>query len=544
MLPAASAALAQAQSEIPIAAIVARHDTSVDNLLQRQNTDPKSRWRGWISDEYGIHTPGSGAAVIDALTAAWLHPKSKFYRNTLLPQRIRLAAEAMAREQTSDGNWHLLTTNFNSTPDTGFIVRAIAPAAVLLRRSAINELFGALEPFLRKAGQGLATGGIHTPNHRWVVSAALSQLYDLFGDPAFVRRIDQWLAEGIDMDEDGQFSERSTFTYNPITDNAFVTMALKLKRSQLLEPARKNLQSMLYLLHPGYEVVTEISRRQDLNTRGDMGPYWFALAHLARHDRNGQFAALAGHFAETRAGLSALMEYPELAAAGPAPQPVPDRYTKFYRHNQLVHVRQGPMSVVVLGAARNRACTFRNGDAVINAVRFATSFFGRGQFSAASVEELGKGWRLTQSLEGAYYQPLDPPRQVTADEWADVRRNRERTQISRLTQTATIIPGDKSVRIRVQSIGQADVPLALEINFREGGQFEGAVQPAGKDPEILLLREGTAVYRAGKNGIRFGPGAGGHTWTQIRGADAKLPGPSVYLTGFTPFDHTIELECV
>jgi hypothetical protein len=30
--------------------------------------------------------------------------------------------------------------------------------------------------------------------------------------------------------------------------------------------------------------------------------------------------------------------------------------------------------------------------------------------------------------------------------------------------------------------------------------------------------------------------------TQLRGAEAKLPGQSVYLTGYTPFDQTVRFE--
>ena len=88
------------------------------------------------------------------------------------------------------------------------------------RAHAIPEIPNALRPFLVKAGAGLAEGGVHTPNHRWVVSSALAQIHDVFPDVRFLAHIDQWLAEGIDINTDGQFTERSTLTYNVVTDRA------------------------------------------------------------------------------------------------------------------------------------------------------------------------------------------------------------------------------------------------------------------------------------------------------------------------------------
>jgi len=300
---------------------------------------------------------------------------------------------------------------------------------------------------------------------------------------------------------------------------------------------------MMYLLHPGYEVVTEISRRQDLNQRGDMGPYWFALAYLALHAKERRFGTIADHFAPTRASLSALMEYPELANGSPTISPPPEDYRRAFPHNGLVRIRRGPVSATVLGGSRSRFFTLRNGEAVINAVRFASAFFGKGQFSSPTLEDKDGVIQLKQELQAQYYQPLEPAHPVSADEWRRVTAERKQTEICRLQQSATVTETPKGFRLRLQSNGTKDVPLAVEINFREGGKLEG-VAPAHKVADGWLLSSGQATYRMGSDAIRFGPGFAEHSYTQVRGAEPKLAGPSVYMTGLTPFDCTIEFECI
>ena len=541
---AAAGAAPQLHGAEDLSAIVRVNDEVVDSYLERQNTDPRSRWRGSIPDAYGLHQPGSASGVLIRGLASLHHADSKHHGSAALRRRVRLAAEHLQRVQTADGNFDLLTTNFNSPPDTAFIMLNVGKAALVARNNNDAEVLGWMEPCIRKAGDGLVRGGVHTPNHRWVACAALAILNTLHPEAAYVRRIDQWLAEGIDIDEDGQYSEQSTTVYNAVTNNALVEIDLHLDRKELLEPVRRNLETMLYLLHPGHEVVTEVSRRQDRNTIGDMRRYWLALRYLARIDSDGRFEKLARAFEPRSASLAHLMVYPELSQPAPAEAELPDDYERHFPRTDFIHIRRGETSASISLAGRSRFFALRRGAAVINGVRFASAFFGKGQFVPREGGKRGNTFRLEQELEAAYYQPFDPPRRQPwgVESWYALRPGREATEVNRIRYVAEITEQGNGFDLRVLAQGTDSVPVAVEINLRDGGTLDG-LAPAPRTDDAFLLPAGKeAVYTRDGDRIRFGPGLAETGYTQVRGAEPKLPGRSVYLTGYTPFDHTIEFR--
>ncbi len=522
---------------------VTRHDAAVEAYLKLQITDPASRWYGGFPDEYGLCYAGTAAGSWTIFVPAFLHPGSNFHKNSLMIGRLRLSAQHLSRMQNAQGNIDNPITNFNSPADLSFAVRGAATAAVLASRAGDRELSAIMEPFLRKAGGALAEGGVHTPNHRWVLCAALAQLNELFPSRAYTGRIDKWLAEGVDIDEDGQFAERSTAQYNPIVDSALVVMAAKLKRPELLDAARRNLNSMLYLMHGDLEPVTEISRRQDRNQRGSMAGYWFPLRYLAWRDRNGQFATLAQKFQNRYASLAMLMEYPELSAPPPPAAPLPDDYEREFRKLGIARIRRRSLSATLFLSGNSRFLNARGGEAVVSAVRFASAFFGKGQFVPTRAEKKDGAYVFEQpELVAAYYQPLEKARPVPADEdeWYRIRKERKATEVCRLVQSAEVREVANGFRLRVRSGGTDNVPVAIEVTLREGGKIENCAA-APNTPDAWLLANGHAEYRMGANTVRIGPGLGEHRYTQVRGAEAKHAGPAVYLCGFTPFDHTFEI---
>jgi len=529
--------------------LVDQTDRRIPSLLQRQETNRSHRWAGGVMDPWGIHAAGETARFIRTLSSVAVEPASRYYQDQRLIESLLAAARYLVRAQHADGAIDLHTTNFNSPPDTGFVVEHLALAYTLLQRQANEnsmEIRRTLQTFMLRAGKTLSTGGIHTPNHRWVVCMALARLHTLFPDPAYLRRIDQWLAEKIDIDPDGQFHEKSSSIYSPLTDRCLITMARLLNREELFEPVRRNLDMTLYYLHADGEIVTEASQRQDQYRRGRIAVYYYPFRYMALKDQNGRYAALVRMMEESEVesiteALPYLQEDPGLQAKLPATQPLPENYSRVFTHSQLARIRRGQVSATVL-AQNSSFFSFHKGSAALEAVRLAGAFFGKGQFKEDALQLKDGLFLLQQNLEGPYFQPLPVEQLRQEGNWSDSnRRLRPQSEIQRLHTQVSIAESDGRFELTFTIQGTENVPVAIELAFREGGRLQGVTGLADIDLGYLL-EKGMGTYSYGEKEIEFGPGLADHRWTQLRGSLPKMNSLSVYLTGFTPFVYRLKIS--
>jgi hypothetical protein len=526
---------------------------------------------------------GRGANVA-ALVAAYCAPESTYYKAESLIPLMESASRVFVDAQHPDGT--LDAGNLSSPPDTGFVVEGLAAALAVLRQAndpRLRQTQDTLSKFLLAAGEALVTGGVHTPNHRWVICGALARINSLFPAVKYVNRIDDWLGEGIYQDADGQFEERSTGIYSRVTDNAFVTMSRLLNRPELLAPVRKNLEMTLYYLHPDGEVETVASRRQDQNMSVSVANYFLQYRYLAIRDNNSSFGAVARllqarpgeGFVEGGNPLIHFMEEPLLKKPLPAGGAIPSDYDKVFSNSGIARIRRGNISATVyggsdwpLGVASGLASnptffTFRKGKAVLQSVRMSAEFFSEGAFRSEGLKADGNQYALHQRFDVPYYQPLPKKLRNSRGDYAltparDVRfwskldfPNRQMSNVQTLDQKLTVIEKQGVFELHFDITGPDRVPYLVELAFRPGGELGGSLQEVTTrdNAKVYLLKEGTGTYRVGDDAIEFGPGAAEHQMLNLsgpsyaaHGASLKAAGTCVYITGFTPFRNVMTIK--
>ena len=529
---------------------VKRNDENISKILRSQQMKTDSPFFGGFANQHGIYNVGYAAGYAKRMLAGLISPKSAYFRSKEVETRLNLAIDFVRRMQHEDGTIDLVITNFHSPPDTAFIVVPIAQALSCIRRHAPDGYIHfqtVTKEFLTKAGQALIRGGVHTPNHRWAVCRALAQIYHLFPDNRLVKRIDEWLAEGIDIDSDGQYTEKSISIYTPMVNRCLITMARLLDRKELYDPVRKNLEMTRYFIHANGELVTETSRRQDQHRCAMAGRYYYSYRYLALLDDNASFSGMA-RFIEQTVGRENLyneliyfLEDPALCVPLPPAATLPLDYERYFPGSKIVRIRRGKVDASII-AENSTVFTFHKGSAALQSLRLASAFFGKGQFHAPDVQKGEGGYVLTQRLSGSYVQPLPADLLPGDGDWSKMPKSRrERSGEQELTAKITFRESGGKFKIHFDIRGTDHVPLAIEMAFRHGGELTG-VKPIDGDPDSFLIGKGDGNYRVGGDVIYFGHGPSEHKWTQIRGAKPKLDAKCVYITSFTPFDFEITIS--
>ena len=529
--------------------LIKLNDEQVKAMATSKIKNTSNRYFGGYLDGDEIPNPWSNAGFIMSAANAISSSESSLYRSQELIKNIGEAIAALLKMQHTDGTIDLLQTNFHSTPDTGFMVKRMVPAYKLLAQSktpGAEKVLVAIKIFLQNAGEALSTGGIHTPNHRWVVSAALTKLNELWPDIRYVKRIEQWLAEHIDLDPDGQYTEKSTSGYSAVVDRVLITVSIGLQKPEILDAVRKNIMMMRYYIHPNGEVVTEASNRQDKGQIGTMENYYYACRYLALLDNNGEMAAICRliekkSFSSLVGVLGYLLEDPTLWRELPGSKALPTSYVKSFPYSGVVRIRRGEWDATIL-SNNPTWITFHKGNAILQGMRVAASFFGKGQFESDEIKEVGNNWVLTKKLEGPYYQPFENEFIRADGDLSKVpKSNRKKSNIQYFETIVTIAENSNGLVADIELSGTDGVPVSLELIFRKGGTFSGT-QPHPTKADAFLFKEGKGSYTVGKDTIHFSPGRLEHKGIQLRGALPPMDAATVYLTGFTPFKHRIQLS--
>ena len=524
------------------------------------------------------------ARRVKTLLAAYRSPHSVLHGSAPAVAAAMTHLTALRALQTPSGLF-AGGDNVQSPPDSAFTVNDVCDAHVLAVDAGpeLGEVATALAEIAGAASESLRTGGVHTPNHRWELCAALVRLHRSFPDVRLLDRVDAWLAEGVDIDAEGLYSERSAVYATHVSNPSLLLLADVLGRTDLRDAVERNLTATLDLIRPDATVETVHSRRQDQN-------HPFPLAHCLPHYRllairtgRGDFSraarlAAAGGIDDPDLLAQTLLT-PDLCRALPAPEPQALPRDRYFTTARLASRASATAHSVLYGGSdvpehrrirSGLACnpTFLRlfaGESVLDAVRLSRGFFDLGPFRAADMRRLTEHrYELTETLTAAYYQPLPPDqrRDDGAYRLTDEGRfsaamafpDRPRDEVSHTTRVEADLRED-GADLRID-IGGPPVPWALELTFRPGGVLEGAV-PIGDGRWCLTA--GSATYRAGGDEIRVdvgveagGPLAGpehgdvlrydpGQDHTLVGGTDATR-GNRLYIGGHGPRTLTVALR--
>lgn len=532
------------------------HDGRTAALLACQVTDKDNPVYGsFVRWAYNMDTRSTGFALAHLLIS-YLAPQSRYHLDEQVKEAICGALTYLETHQRPDGCLDLNGCNFNSPPDTAFTMNAVLNGWWLLEKYNEPEaawLCTPLRRLLEKCAEGIAAGGFHTPNHRWAICANLKHVAQITGREEFIRRADQYLNEGLDINEDGEFSERSAGNYNQVNDDQMIRLFMSTGDVRFLEAAEANLRMMLAYIEPDDSVFTNNSTRQDNGRKVYLDTYYILFLLVGYFLKKKDLAAYAEYCYSTAmrhgrqpVGVEWLLLYDDLDGYGDDVAPdlsCVTHYEQHFRDSRLVRTRSGNVSCTLMDGKPN-CLYFQHGAAVMYMVIYENLCDQR-NFRSDKVEKIDGGYRMTCRQSSWYYLPFEE-KPATSDWWAmDNPHTRKRLNTTIMDTTVDVIFTDDGVDVTIHTDGLDQLPLRVEFGFAAGSQLrhQGFLME-GKAGQSLLLADGALEVIAPCGDVITLSGGFAEHANLHRYGDAYQQSPdhfTVYMTAFTPVEKTIHI---
>ena len=559
--------------------IVRSTEKMVEDYLAKQVKDSSRPDYGRMPSEII-----EGKLTIYLLTNAvclYFCKESRYYKDEKLFDAIKTGLSFIERWQRDDGSLDYPSCNFYSAPDTSFCFRRLYGAWNILEKHAQTEEEKELQNrylvLMLRCIPILLYGGFHTPNHRWAVMSVLFTLANVVEQngqlalevPRYPKeyfsedqiphtveelvqklrdRANQYLAEGIDGDEDGEYAERSTGNYNAVVDKSLISAYEATGDEKFLDYVERNLNMMLYYIDGDDTIFTQNSTRQDHGTKQYADKYFYLYTYMADKTGNPLFDAAAHKIIKDnmeRADLAQdcmyifmmydwLLDY-EFKGYGFLPE-----YRKFFRGSQVLRVKKENYVYSVLN--NKAAFLFLKFGSLPIGLRIGESYCDIRNFIPKSIEVKDNGCVLKAEAGGWYYQPFKED-QGTSDWWAMDHTKRDKIHTSKVAITVTLSELENGLDINVKAEGMSGLPLRVELDIPAGVVLENETMclTAGKG-ESMILRGGELNLHEGAQKIVIGPGYGTHAFKgHYSGEERNEYGYSIFLNDYTPYDRSFRI---
>ncbi|MCD7787362.1 MAG: hypothetical protein LUH59_00280 [Firmicutes bacterium] len=538
--------------------IIESAEARTEDFLKNQVTSPESDFFGGLPDDilnvkptiYGIATA----------TAVYLCRDSRFYGDGELYRAICCALDFAAANQRPSGRFDYPVCNFDFAPDTAFCFKRLFDTYVLAEKYKDEADTAALREkclkILHLAAEGISHGGFHTPNHRWAIASALCGASKLFSDDAefsrsLRKRADEYLAEGIDCDADGEYSERSSGNYSAVVNRAIIGIYEATGDTSYLDYVFRNLDMLLCFIERDGVIFTENSTRQDKGARiyadkyfyqylyaatspfvsSDLARKFDAAAHKIISDckKRGYLAPDCLHFLMARDNMLSH----EFEGCGYLPF-----YRRFFGESGILRVMNEKYSLTVMRGS-SAFLHFSVGDLKITA-KIGESLCEVRNFIPQAAECCDGGCAVEAHVNSWYYAPRGVP--------TDPRDNSERERIisASLETRVFVTEHEDGAELHISTSGLDRVPLRLEICVPSGTRLENETVSFSANPSgRMILRSGYLDMTYGGHTVLLKDGFCEHEFKGHYSGEESDGGKfTIFCNAYTPVDKTISLTVI